>query len=96
MQINKYIDYEQKLQAVTEYLQGQTSQSKVAAKYGVKLSSFQTWLRKYNSEGTDGLKKSNKYKQYPVELKYAAVSEYLSGSVSQQEICKKYKISNKT
>ena len=96
MQINKYIDYEQKLQAVTEYLQGQISQSKVAEKYGVKLSSFQTWLRKYNSEGADGLKKSNKYKQYPVELKYAAVSEYLSGSVSQQEICKKYKISSKT
>ena len=44
MQINKHIDYEQKLQAVTEYLQGQTSEAKIAAKYGVKLTSFQTWL----------------------------------------------------
>lgn len=96
MQINKHIDYEQKLKAVTEYLQGQTSQAKVAAKYGVKPSSFQTWLSKYDSEGIGGLKKSNKYKQYPVELKYAAVIEYLSGDMSQQEICKKYRISSKT
>lgn len=96
MQINKKIDYEQKLQAVTEYLQGQTSQVKVAAKYGVSLSSFQTWLRKYSAEGDDGLKKSDKNKKYSIELKYAAVFEYLSGSMSQQEICKKYKISSKT
>lgn len=96
MQINKNNDYEQKLQAVTEYLQGQTSQSKIAAKYGISTSSFQAWLIKYEAEGADGLKKSNKYKQYSAELKYAAVSEYLSGSMSQQEICKKYKISSKT
>ena len=96
MQIKKNIDYEQKLQAVTEYLQGQTSQAKVAAKYGVSPSSFQTWLRKYSAEGDDGLKKSDKNKKYSIELKYAAVFEYLSGSMSQQEICKKYKISSKT
>lgn len=96
MQNNIKIDYEQKLQAVKEYLQGQTSQAKVAAKYGVSHSSFQTWLRKYNSEGADGLKTSNRHKKYSIELKYAAVFEYLSGSMSQQEICKKYKISSKT
>ena len=96
MQNNIKIDYEQKLQAVKEYLQGQTSQAKVAAKYGVSQSSFQTWLRKYNSEGADGLKTSNRHKKYSIELKYAAVFEYLSGSMSQQEICKKYKISSKT
>lgn len=96
MQINKNVDCEQKLQAVTEYLQGQTSQAKVAAKYGISISSFQTWLRKYDSEGANGLKKSNKYKKYSAELKYAAVNEYLSGGMSQQEICKKYKILSKT
>ena len=96
MQINKNIDYKQKLQAVKEYLQGQTSQAKLAAKYGVSQPSFQTWVRKYTSEGADGLKKSNKHKKYSAELKYAAVSEYLSGGISQQEICEKYKISSKT
>lgn len=96
MQINKNIDYEQKLQAVTEYLQGQTSQAKIAVKYGVSPSSFQTWLRKYSSEGADGLKTSKKYKNYSIELKIAAVIEYLSGAISQQKICKKYKISSKT
>ncbi len=55
MKINKHIDYEQKLIAVTGYLQGQISQFKVSAKYGVKQYSLQTWLRKYYSEGADGV-----------------------------------------
>ena len=88
--------YEEKLQAVSEYLKGDTSQKAVAKKYGVSLASFQTWVRKYEAEGEIGLQPSATYKKYSKETKYSAVLEYLSGTTSQEEICKKYRISSKT
>ena len=92
---NFKVDYENKLKAVLEYLDGNTSQVAIAKKYDVSTASFQTWVRKYKSEGADGLKPSTTNKKYSVELKYAAVLDYLSGVASQEEICKKYKISSK-
>ena len=87
---------EEKLQAVLEYLNENTSQKAVAKKYGVSLASFQTWVRKYEAEGEIGLKPSVTYKKYSKETKYSAVLEYLSGTASQEEICRKYRISSKT
>ena len=87
--------YEEKLQAVLEYLKGDTSQKIVAKKYNVSLASFQTWIRKYKSEGETGLKPSVTYKKYSKETKYSAVLDYLNGTTSQEEICKKYRISSK-
>lgn len=88
--------YEEKVQAVLEYLNEDTSQRIVASKYGVSLASFQRWIRKYIAEGAEGLKLSVTKKKYSAELKYAAVLDYLSGITSQGEICKKYKISSET
>lgn len=90
------VTYEEKLEAIQEYLQGETTQTETAHKYNVSLASFQTWLRKYSSEGAEGLKPSKTNKKYSAELKYSAVLEYLSSDVSQEELCKKYKISSKT
>jgi len=87
--------YEEKLQAVLEYLKGDTSQKIVAKKYDVSLASFQTWIRKYKSEGETGLKPSTTYKKYSKETKYSAVLDYLNGTTSQEEFCKKYRISSK-
>lgn len=92
---NFKVRYEEKLQAVLEYLNEDTSQKAVAKKYGVSQASFQTWIRKYKSEGVDGLKPSTTYKKYSKEIKYSAVTDYLGGTTSQEEICKKYKISSK-
>ena len=93
---NIKVTYEEKIQSVSEYLKGDTSQAAVAKKYGVSTTSFQVWIRKYESEGTNGLKPSMTHKKYSKEIKYLAVLEYLSGTISQEEICKKYKISSKT
>lgn len=90
------VTYEEKLQAILEYLNEDTSQKAVAKKYGVSQSSFQTWIRKYESEGADGLKPSTTYKRYSKEIKYSAVLDYLNGTTSQEEICKKYRMSSKT
>ena len=93
---NIKVNYENKLKAVLEYLDGNTTQTVTAKKYNVSLASFQRWIRKYIAEGADGLKSSVKTKKYSAELKYAAVLDYLSGVASQGEICKKYKISSET
>lgn len=93
---NFKVNYENKLKAVLEYLDGNTTQAAMAKKYGVSIASFQRWIRKYIAEGTEGLKPSATTKKYSAELKYAAVLDYLSGVASQEEICKKYKISSTT
>jgi len=93
---NFKVNYENKLKAVLEYLDGNTTQTATANKYGVSLASFQRWIRKYIAEGAEGLKPSVTNKRYSAELKYAAVFDYLSGIASQGEICKKYKISTET
>ena len=64
---NFKVDYENKLKAVLEYLEGNTSQLAMAKKYDVSIASFQTWVRKYESEGADGLKPSTTYKKYSKE-----------------------------
>ena len=93
---NFKVDYENKLKAVLEYLDGNTSQVAIAKKYNVSVASFQIWIRKYKSEGEDGLKPSATYKKYNKKTKYSAVLDYLNGVASQEEICKKYRISSKT
>lgn len=93
---NSKVDYENKLKAVLEYLDENTTQMDTAKKYNVSLASFQRWIRKYTAEGADGLKPAVRKKQYSTELKYAAVHDYLSGVASQGEICIKYRISSET
>lgn len=92
---NFKVTCEEKVRAVLEYLNEDTSQEIIAKKYGVSLASFQTWIRKYESEGENGLKPSVTYKKYSKETKYSAVLDYLNGTASQEEICKKYRISSK-
>lgn len=88
--------YDQKIKTVLEYINGRISQKQGAKKCNVSLASFQVWIRKYKSEGVEGLKETKRYKKYSAELKQSAVKEYTSGKASQEEICKKYKISSKS
>lgn len=89
------ISYEQKLETVLQYINGNISQLDGAKRNGVSLAAFQTWIRKYKSEGAEGLKSTKKNKKYTVELKEKAVKDYLTGKGSQETICMRYKISSK-
>lgn len=93
---NFKVNYEDKLQAVQEYLDGNTTQMAMAKKYNISLASFQKWVRKYEAEGANGLCPSETYKKYSMEVKYSAVNDYLSGVGSLEQICLKYKISSQT
>ena len=89
------VPYEKKLHIVLEYLNGNISQPQAGKKCGVSATTVQTWIRKYQSEGAEGLKTSKKNKKYSSETKLKAVQDYLLGKGSQEEICKIYKISSK-
>ena len=82
---------EDKIYAVNLYLDGKASQRRIAAMFDVGLSSVQQWIRNYESMGADAFTlKGNK--KYSKELKQQAVSDYLAGRGSLNDICKKYKI----
>ena len=49
------ISLDLKLQAVTEYLNGQFSQEACADKYGVSDMTIRNWLRKYKINGVEGM-----------------------------------------
>jgi transposase-like protein len=91
----KKISSSEKIEAVEQFLRGEISQPAQARKLGINLRTFQDWIRKYQSMGTEGLLERKKNKNYPTETKQSAVEEYLSGKGSQADICKKYKITDR-
>lgn len=85
---------EERYQAVSEYLSGQYSKYFICRKYTISKNTFDNWIRKYKAGGLDGLKESRTWKEYSVELKTAAVLEYLDNKRSPKKICDKYNISS--
>jgi transposase len=88
------VSVEDKIYAVNLYLDGKESQHRIASMFDVSIASVQQWIRNYESMGTDAfaLKRNKKYSK---ELKQQAVSDYLAGRGSQDDICKKYGIRSK-
>lgn len=83
------------INAVQEYLEGQTSQQAIAERLGITRSSFQAWIRKYQSMGANAFTQ-NGNRCYSKDLKEQAVTDYLAGRGSPQDICKNYKIMSVT
>lgn len=92
---NSKVSAEEKIYAVKLYLEGKKSQRQIADIYGVKQSSFQQWLRNYESIGANAFIQKE-YRKYSKELKEQAVLDYLTGQGSQDDICKKYGILSKS
>ncbi len=90
------LTYMQRLEAALKYKNGEGTYEQIAKEYGIKLSSLQEIVSKYESLGKEGLKDTSKKMKYSDELKARAVEEYLSGKGSLLEICRKYKIRTKT
>ncbi|HHV11611.1 MAG TPA: helix-turn-helix domain-containing protein [Clostridiales bacterium] len=88
------ISAEDKVPAVTLYLDGKGSQKQMATSYGISQASFQQWIRNYESMGTEAFYRKG-YKKYSKDLKLQAVQEYLSGGGSLDDVCKKYGIRSK-
>lgn len=79
---------------VQKYLAGTDSQRNIASALNIVPSSFQQWIRNYESMGPEAFFMTGR-KKYSSSLKQHAVQEYLNGGVSQDDICKKYGIRSK-
>lgn len=86
------LSYEEKISAIKEYKTGQGSYVSIAKKFGIAIRSLKDMVAVYDSQGAEGLLPKRGNTKYSKELKLQAVTDYLSGKVSQQEVCKKYKI----
>lgn len=83
---------EEKVKIVQGYLEGRYGQKTGSEMAGVVKATFQNWVKRYESEGAAGFLSYEKNRTYSSELKMAAVLEYLAGTASLLEICKKYKV----
>lgn len=92
----KGVSLERKLDAVEKYKRGEGSQESIAREYGVKHSSLQQWIAKYEGMGPSGLSSVQTNSRYSTELKTVAVEAYLREEGSLMEICKRYSIHSKT
>ena len=88
------INPEEKIAAVKSYLNGADSQQNIAAQFGICYQAFQQWVRNYKSMGATAFTMVGN-KKYSSELKLSAVSDYLAGLGSQDDICLKYGIRSK-
>lgn len=84
------ISYEDKLNAVLEYLRGSSSQAEIATRYGVEQTSLRSWVNSFRNIGAGSLKPEKHNSCYSVDLKTSAISDYLSGKGSFEVIRTKY------
>ncbi|MYY45094.1 transposase [Lactobacillus salivarius] len=86
--------WKQRLEAVEMCLSGDYSYITVAKKFNTRDSTLRNWNSSYKNNGVDGLQESHTWRKYPLELKLAAVNDYLSRKFSLSECCDKYNISS--
>jgi len=89
--------YEDKLQAVEDYLSGRKNQKQIAADLGLGKRGRATvglWIRKYQEAGPESLRHSAKNRSYSKEFKEQVVREYLNGEGSMEALAIKYGIPN--
>ena len=95
MSIKGKIPPELKIQAVEDYLAIRKGSTEIIKELGIRRSTFQSWVRKYQMEGRSGLYPKKHFTSYPSSLRLAAVEDYLGGGGSLDAMCRKYGISSR-
>lgn len=85
---------DERVAAVLSVIEEQKSINTVAKEYKVSKSTIKDWVRKYQAEGVEGLKRAKGWKKYSLELKRNAVDFYLNGEGSLPVTCAKFNISS--
>ncbi|MDS1030077.1 transposase [Bacillota bacterium LX-D] len=86
--------FEEKLNAVEDYLNGINTIEQISTALHVSRYTILQWISKYQTYGPIGLQSLPQNTCYHSDLKIQAVTDYLEGRASQYEICKKYHISS--
>ena len=94
MSLKGKIPPELKIQAVEDYQAIRKGSTEIIKELGIRRSTFQSWVRKYQMEGRSGLYPKKHVTSYPSSLKLAAVEDYLGGGGSLDAMCRKYGISS--
>lgn len=93
---SKVLPAEIKLKIVEDYLKGKISISKASKELKLHEHSIRACIRKYKTFGSHGLVTSNKNNYYSDDIKLKAVTDYLNGKGSSNDICISYNISSRS
>ena len=96
MSKNRRIKSEEKIEIAQKCIEGKVSITEVSKQIGVGRTTVREWVAKYQSEGSLGFLNHEKNRVYSAKIKAQVVEEYLSGTGSLLELCKKYQIRSKT
>lgn len=66
---------EEIIKEVERYMRGESTQGAEGKRLGVSKTSFRSWIRRYETFGSEGFQHTRN-RQYSSELKYAAVRDY--------------------
>ena len=91
--VAKY-SFELKKKIVQEHLEGKGGYRYLSEKHSVPRECIRQWIRNYNANGDDGLKRSRKNEAYSFEYKLRMVELYLVSEFSYQEIALQKGINN--
>jgi transposase-like protein len=86
------ISTEERIKAIEKYKAGKGSYESIAKEYGISKRTLVDLVAIYDSQGIEAFYDTRRNHKYTKELKQEAVQEYLTGKYSQQEICKRFKI----
>lgn len=84
---------DEKILIVKKVIEGKYSINSLATSYSLSYTTLKCWVRNYQSIGSDAFYAKG-WTSRTVEVKEAAVLDYISGNGSLSVICKKYKISD--
>lgn len=73
---------DERIDVVLAMIENKKSAHTIAKEYDIYKTTVESWLRKYQEDGVDGLKEAKKCKKYSKELKRQAVNFYLNGEGS--------------
>ena len=88
------LEFEAKIAIVRRCISGEIGLEAAGREAGVDSASVRRWIAKYEVEGADAFLPQKRNRSYAPELKIKVVEEYLAGSESVLDLCKKYKISD--
>lgn len=83
---------DERLELVLCVLEEKKTANVVSKEFGVAKTTLQSWIRRYQSDGIDGLKESKTWKRYSLELKLQAVDYYSTGQGSLSDTCARFNI----
>ena len=86
--------YEFKKQVVSEYLKGESGYRKIGKQFDIPIKNVKLWVKNYQVNGDEGLKRSRQNRNYSLEYKLYVVELYLSSEVSYQDLAAQEKINN--